>query len=96
MLTSGIYNILFGGSGITGTLQYTAFTNVTSNPFTQESGGTILTYVNDPNPHTTSVPGPLPVFGAGAAFGYSRRLRHRILGKAIKISVYDQSQIKSD
>jgi hypothetical protein len=25
-----------------------------------------------------SVPGPLPIFGAGAAFGFSRKLRHRI------------------
>ncbi len=27
---------------------------------------------------STSVPGPLPVFGAAAAFGYSRKLRKRI------------------
>ncbi len=26
----------------------------------------------------TSVPGPLPIFGAGMAFGFSRRLRTRI------------------
>jgi hypothetical protein len=83
-LTSGLYNILFGASGITGTLQYTAFTNVTSNPFAQQSGGTIIINVNDPTPPTTAVPGPLPVLGAGAAFGYSRRLRRRILGKANK------------
>jgi hypothetical protein len=81
-LTSDIYNILFGASGITGTLQYTAFTDVTSNPFKQDSGGTIIINVNDPNPPTTAVPGPLPVLGAGAAFGYSRRLRQRILAKA--------------
>ena len=29
-------------------------------------------------PLGTSVPGPLPLFGAGAAFGWSRRLRKRI------------------
>ena len=29
-------------------------------------------------PHPESVPAPLPVFGAAAAFGYSRRLRKRI------------------
>ena len=29
-------------------------------------------------PPATSVPGPLPLFGAGAAFGWSRRLRKRI------------------
>jgi hypothetical protein len=83
-LTSDIYNILFGASGITGTLQYTAFTNVTANPFSQVSGGTIVLNVNadDPNPPTTAVPGPLPILGAGAAFGYSRRLRRRILSSS--------------
>jgi hypothetical protein len=81
-LTSGIHNIIFGASGITGTLQYTAFTDVTANPFEQKSGGEIIINVNDPNPPTTAVPGPLPVLGAGAAFGYSRRLRRRILAKA--------------
>jgi len=81
-LTSGIYNIMFGASGITGTLQYTAFTNVTINPSVdQQSGGKIIINVNDPNPPTTAVPGPLPVLGAGAALGYSRRLRRRILAK---------------
>jgi hypothetical protein len=80
-LTSGIYNILFGASGITGTLQYTAFTNVTTN-LTPVSGGTIVINVNDPNPPTTAVPGPLPILGAGAAFGYSRRLRRRILSSS--------------
>jgi len=83
-LTSGLYNILFGTgpTAIMGTLEYTAFTNVTSNPFAQQSGGKIIINVNDPNPPTTAVPGPLPVLGAGAAFGYSRRLRRRILVKA--------------
>ena len=28
--------------------------------------------------YTTPVPGPLPLFGAGAAFGFSRKLRKRI------------------
>ena len=31
-----------------------------------------------PSPSPTSVPGPLPIFGAAAAFGMSRRLRRRI------------------
>jgi hypothetical protein len=81
-LTSGIYNILFGASGITGTLQYTAFTDVTTTPSMQNSGGTITINADVPNPPTTAVPGPLPVLGAGAAFGYSRRLRRRILAQA--------------
>jgi hypothetical protein len=63
-LTSGIYSILFGASGITGTLQYTAFTNVTSSPFSQQSGGTITIKADVPNPPTIAVPGPLPVLGA--------------------------------
>jgi hypothetical protein len=29
---------------------------------------------------TSGVPGPLPLFGAGAAFGFSRRIRSRIKG----------------
>jgi hypothetical protein len=33
-------------------------------------------------PTATSVPGPLPVFGAAAAFGYSRRLRKRVKGSS--------------
>ena len=28
----------------------------------------------------TEVPGPLPLLGAGAAFGFSRRIRNRIKG----------------
>jgi MYXO-CTERM domain-containing protein len=31
-----------------------------------------------PSPSGTTVPGPLPLLGAGAAFGWSRRLRKRI------------------
>jgi len=34
--------------------------------------------VPPPAPETESVPGPLPLMGAGVAFGFSRRLRSRI------------------
>jgi hypothetical protein len=34
--------------------------------------------VQPPTPSSTSVPGPLPLFGAAAAFGFSRKLRNRI------------------
>lgn len=82
-ITSSIYNIVFGASGITGTLQYTAFTNVISGMnFSQSNGGTITLNVNAPMPPAAAVPGPLPVLGAGAAFGFSRRLRRRILDQA--------------
>jgi uncharacterized repeat protein (TIGR03803 family) len=42
------------------------------------SKGTIFEFnpVNDPAP---TVPGPLPLLGAGAAFGWSRKLRRRLL-----------------
>jgi len=34
-------------------------------------------------PGTSSVPGPLPIFGAAAAFGYSRKLRQRLKAQAM-------------
>jgi len=40
------------------------------NSFTQ-------TYTATP-PEDTEAPGPLPLMGAGAAFGFSRRMRHRL------------------
>ncbi|MFZ9752327.1 MAG: hypothetical protein ACO3B3_02055 [Cyanobium sp.] len=43
-----------------------------------DTGDTIEVKVLNPSPPTSSVPGPLPVLGAGAAFGFSRRLRQRI------------------
>jgi len=35
-------------------------------------------------PVPSSVPGPLPIFGAGAAFGMSRRLRRRVLSSKLR------------
>jgi hypothetical protein len=35
-------------------------------------------------PAPTSVPGPLPIFGACAAFGFSRRLRRRVLTSGLR------------
>jgi hypothetical protein len=40
-----------------------------------ETGDKIKVFVGSP---TTSVPSPLPLFGAAAAFGWSRRLRRRL------------------
>ncbi len=37
-----------------------------------------LNVVSAPAPGPSSVPGPLPLLGAGAAFGFSRRLRSRL------------------
>ncbi|MFN9694972.1 MAG: hypothetical protein ACK550_14440 [Synechococcaceae cyanobacterium] len=41
---------------------------------------TTIAYFNAPvpGPLPLPVPGPLPLIGAGAAFGWSRRLRHRL------------------
>jgi hypothetical protein len=39
-----------------------------------------LTYAVASQAPSTAVPGPLPLFGAAAAFGWSRRLRSRIAG----------------
>jgi hypothetical protein len=83
-LTSSNYNIVFGASGITGTLQYTASTNVISNPLQQFNAGIITIVTDDPIPPNSKVPGPLPFLGAVTAFGFSRRLRQRILDKANK------------
>jgi len=72
-LTSDIYNITFGSSGYTGTLQFTAATDVTfGTPDIQLSRGTITLNIYAP------APAPLPLLGAGAAFGMSRQLRRRI------------------
>ena len=72
-LTSDIYNITFGSSGYTGTLQFTAATDVTfGSPDVQVSRGTITLNIFAP------APAPLPLLGAGAAFGMSRQLRRRI------------------
>jgi len=35
---------------------------------------------NNYTQNTDRVPGPLPLLGAGAAFGFSRRIRSRIKG----------------
>ena len=82
-LTSNLYNIVFGDSGKVGTLEYTAFTDVTnrnsSGSRVEKSGGSIIIRFNDP---VTAVPAPLSILGAGAAFGFSRRLRRRIQSAA--------------
>jgi hypothetical protein len=61
-----------------GTLS-SAFTNtfnVTSQGFTTFDNSV------DQKAATSSVPGPLPILGAGAAFGFSRKLRSRIKAAA--------------
>jgi len=45
---------------------------------TYTANDTIQVVIGAPPSPSTAVPGPLPIFGAGAAFGWSRRLRKRI------------------
>jgi hypothetical protein len=45
--------------------------------------GAGLNSFNNGYTQTTGVPGPLPLFGIGAAFGFSRRLRNRIKGSRL-------------
>ena len=84
-LFSDIYNIVFGASGIPGTLQFNAYTDITDGVppamRSERSGGQIILNVGPPNPPippTSSVPTPLPLVGVWAAFNYSRRLRRQI------------------
>jgi hypothetical protein len=42
------------------------------------TGDTIQAFLGAPSPSGAAVPGPLPLLGAGAAFGWSRKLRKRI------------------
>jgi hypothetical protein len=81
----GIGAVLTAAGGAGTTVSFTP--SLTSQTFTQSfsatpsgnlvanSLGTI--YSITPGP-ASEVPGPLPILGAGAAFGFSRRLRHRI------------------
>ena len=46
------------------------------------TGDTIQAFLGPPSP-PSAVPGPLPLLGAGAAFGWSRRLRKRIAAPLI-------------
>ena len=54
------------------------FVDVTDSYTVPASGG--INSFNNGFTQTSSVPGPLPLFGAGAAFGFSRRIRSRIKG----------------
>jgi hypothetical protein len=59
------------------TLTFTqAFSAAADGSLVLNSLGTI--YSTTPGRTDTEVPGPLPLLGAGAAFGFSRRLRNRI------------------
>jgi len=40
-------------------------------------------FVGPPSPSSAAVPGPLPLVGAGAAFGWSRRMRRRLAAPVV-------------
>jgi hypothetical protein len=48
--------------------------------------GQITSSLLSPVTPPASVPGPLPLFGAGAAFGWSRRLRRRVKSGSMKVT----------
>ncbi len=57
----------------------TSTTSSTGSPFGPTTTQTYVVLVTPP-PSSTAVPAPLPLFGAAAAFGASRRLRRRVHG----------------
>lgn len=59
---------------------FTASVGVTQGAIQQftQSFNFQVTPIDPPGPGPQGVPGPLPVLGAGIAFGYSRKLRKRI------------------
>ena len=80
-----------------GTVPITLSSTNGSSSFDDVAGGPqILTVRNEYNgagaidsfensfKQTSTVPGPLPVLGAGVAFGFSRKLRRRINGARVK------------
>jgi hypothetical protein len=60
-------------------------TTITVNNNFNGSGGAIDSMQNSfqQRANTDKVPGPLPLLGAGAAFGFSRRIRSRIKGASL-------------
>lgn len=73
------WNIFNNGSGFATANRY-----VTSSPSTSPSSGTLLVPGPPAPPQFSVVPGPLPIFGAAAAFGMSRRLRRRVLTSQLR------------
>jgi hypothetical protein len=93
---STIYAATFGGLSIS-TDGGNSFTNYTtsdglgsnnvvgvyasgSNIYVATNGGLSIAQLSDPTP--SAVPGPLPLFGAASAFGFSRKLRRRLRAAA--------------
>jgi len=71
---NGMDYLVLPGSGTSGP---TGVLNLVNTSNANEPGAWRFNVING-RPSTGSVPGPLPVLGIGAAFGYSRKLRNRI------------------
>jgi hypothetical protein len=67
----GLENVFFGGNSIVTANSF--FTPTTAFGFSTSSVQPVVTPSG-----AAAAPGPLPLFGAAAAFGASRRLRHRL------------------
>ena len=66
-------------------LDYLKFIPDNANFFNQGAEGTVVTFTSQSGPGPAQVPGPLPLLGAGAAFGWSRKLRRRVSASAFRL-----------
>ena len=74
--SSGPSPIAYGDTGVTGTVIFDSTFTISnnSNPSFQVANVNFQVFDNPPG----TVPGPVPLLGAAAAFGYSRKLRRRV------------------
>ena len=87
-VVNGVFNLLdntsAGGNAVSGSAQFNVASgdtfgfNVYSQYFAVATGVATISNFTAPSQPPAAVPGPLPLFGAGAAFGWSRRLRRRV------------------
>jgi len=73
--TGGAGSTVGFNTGLTEQFFSQSFTAEPSGALVANSLGTIYSIIPG---EVSETPGPLPILGAGAAFGFSRRLRHRI------------------
>ena len=75
-LNGGIVDAVLTGTSVNVTDAYSVSNAAGMNSFNNG-------YQQQDFPSNSLVPGPLPLFGLGAAFGFSRRLRNRIKGSRL-------------
>jgi hypothetical protein len=71
----------------TTTLEFSGINGILVIPGSSTVRGPVAYRSLQPPPSGTGVPGPLPVLGAAAAFGFSRKLRKRIKRSTNAISI---------